>query len=111
MQNVGICVEMRPPVTEARYAGHHTVYDVSDQYNKLAADLAYARDYSFAKDASARTMLINDRVAAELAVVVNGENFDEEEAISQMRDILKKRGLPYTTIEVDQTDLLISNHY
>lgn len=112
-RRVGICVEKRPSLTEARYAGRPSIFDVLEQYRKLAAALAYNRDYSFATDAAARSMLINDRTAAEIAIVVNGANYDKEQAIAYTRKMLQSKGLPYTTIDANQvtTDIYIQVRY
>ncbi|KKL82259.1 hypothetical protein LCGC14_1986550 [marine sediment metagenome] len=111
-RRVGICVE-KPYVTEARYASRPTVFDVLEQYRKLSGALAYNRDSTFARDAAARSMLINDRTAAEIAIVVNGRNFDVEQAIEYTRKMLQSKGLPYTTIDADQrpVDIYVQVRY
>jgi len=100
-------------LNEARYASRPSTGDVYAQYQKLATDLAYSRDSTFARDAAARTMLINDRVAAEIAIVVNGGNFDVEQAIAYTRKMLQSKGLPYTTIDADKTttDIYVQVRY
>ena len=98
---------------EARYAGRPTIFDVLEQYRKLSGALAYNRDSTFARDAAARSMLINDRTAAEIAIVVNGRNFDVEQAIEYTRKMLQSKGLPYTTIDANQTsaDIYVQVRY
>jgi len=100
-------------LNEARYAGRPTVFDVLEQYRKLSGELAYSRDSTFARDAAARSMLMNDRTAAELAIVVNGRNFDVEQAIAYTRKMLQSKGLPHTTIDANQnpTDIYLEVRY